>query len=91
VAHRPEASCSGEVPDLRRNYAADLLAADGQEDAGGAHDGGQVLGEGLHSMDADEDMLAAKNEDSLRKVVAVTLFTKKLHSRLSNTFGRIAH
>ena len=29
VAHRPEASCLGEVPDLRRNDAADLLAADG--------------------------------------------------------------
>src|SRR5258708_37779535 len=31
------------------------------------------------------------HENSSRKVVSVTLFTKKLYSRLSNTFGHIAH
>src|ERR1700750_10838 len=43
VAQRPEVSCSGEVPDLRRNPQLTCLWPDGQEDAGGAHDGGQAL------------------------------------------------
>ena len=44
VAHRAEIPSAGEVRHLLRHDAGDLPPFDGQEDAGRAHDGGQVLG-----------------------------------------------
>jgi hypothetical protein len=59
VAYRPEASCPGEVPCHQGHDANQVPAADGEEMLVALMMEGKFSGEGIHSLESDDDMMSA--------------------------------
>ena len=67
MAYRAEVSSAGKVRHLLRHDAGDMPSSNGQEDASGPDDGGQVLRRRPAGARTDEDLMSAMARELVEK------------------------